>query len=57
MGEARWEAAGGGAHHLGDRPVYLLAAHLPHTDAERIAFLTEVEEEGEEVLLSLLLIK
>jgi len=30
---------------IGDRPVYLLAAHLPHTDPERVAFLTEVADE------------
>ena len=29
---------------IGERPVYLLAAHLPHTDAERVAFLTEVAD-------------
>ena len=30
---------------IGDRPVYLLAAHLPHTDPERVAFLTTVADE------------
>ena len=29
---------------IGDRPVYLLAAHLPHTDPERVAFLTTVAD-------------
>ena len=28
-----------------EQPVILLAAHLPHTDPERVAFLTEVAEE------------
>ena len=32
---------------IGDRPVILLAAHLPHTNAERIAFLEEVAEQVE----------
>ena len=32
---------------IGDRPVILLAAHLPHTDIERIAFLEEVAEQVE----------
>ena len=30
---------------VGDRPVYVLAAHLPHTDPERVAFLTTVADE------------
>ena len=29
------------------QPVILLAAHLPHTDRERVAFLAEVAEEVE----------
>jgi hypothetical protein len=32
---------------IGDGPLILLAAHLPHTDVERIAFLEEVAEHVE----------